>query len=59
MIFTYRNKRTGNLATVPCRLYGPDWEEITEAEKPEEKTEAPKTTAKKKPAAKKGADADG
>lgn len=58
MTYTYRNKRTGNLATVPCRLYGPDWEQITEAEKPEEKP-APKAPAKKKPVAKKRADADG
>ena len=28
---TYLNKRTGNVIVVPCRLDGPDWEEITEA----------------------------
>ena len=49
----YLNKRTGNVIIVPCRLEGPDWEEITEA-KPE-KEEAPKAAPKKK-AAKKGAD---
>ena len=26
----YLNKRTGNVITVPCRIEGPDWEEITE-----------------------------
>lgn len=46
----YLNKRTGNVIDVPCRLEGPDWEEITEvkraAEKPEE---TPKKPARKKP----------
>ena len=44
----YLNKRTGVVIDVPCRLEGPDWEEVTEAktEAPEEK--APKKTAPKK-----------
>ena len=33
----YLNKRTGNVIIVPCRLEGPDWEEITEAKKSEPK----------------------
>ncbi len=59
MTYTYKNRKTGAVISVPCHLAGTDWEQITEAEKPEEKTEAPKAPAKKKPAAKKGADADG
>lgn len=56
---TYRNKRTGNVIIVPCRLEGPDWEEITEAQKAEPVKEAGKTatpakTATKKRTAKKG-----
>lgn len=48
----FLNKRTGAVIDVPCRLEGPDWEEVTEAtpqatpaEKPAEK--APAKTAKK------------
>ena len=38
----YLNKRTGATIDVPCRVEGPDWEEITEA-----KPEQVKTTPKK------------
>lgn len=31
MNFRYKNRRTGNVIDVPCRLEGPDWQEITEA----------------------------
>jgi hypothetical protein len=48
----FRNRRTGNVISVSCRLEGPDWEEVTEAkaqakpaEKPAEK--APEKTARK------------
>ena len=51
---TYINKRTGTTIVVPCRLDGPDWEEVTEAKEPKE--EAPKAAPKKR-TAKKGADA--
>ncbi len=49
----YLNKRTGVVLNVPCRLEGPDWEEVTEAEKavPEEKAPA-KAAPKRKTAAK-------
>ena len=42
MEIKYRNRRTGNVISVPCRLEGPDWEEITEAkaDRPAAKTEA-------------------
>lgn len=50
----YLNKRTGNVIIVPCRLEGPDWEEITEAKKSEPKEEAPAKAAPKKRTAKKG-----
>lgn len=54
MKYRYLNRRTGVVIDVPCRLEGPDWEEVTEAEeKPEE---APKAAAPKKRAARKGAD---
>lgn len=52
---TYLNKRTGNTVTVPCRLDGPDWEEITEAKKQAKK--APEKAEPKKTATRKGADA--
>jgi len=52
----YLNKRTGNVIIVPCRLEGPDWEEVTEAEKAEPEAAAPKAAPKKR-TAKKGADA--
>lgn len=61
---TYRNKRTGNVIIVPCRLEGPDWEEITEAKagtagEPGKagKDKAPEKAAPKRKAVKKGADA--
>ena len=48
----FLNKRTGVEVIVPCRLKGPDWEEVTEAEKdmPEEKAPA-KAAPKKRTAA--------
>ena len=52
----YQNKRTGNVIIVPCRLEGPDWEEVTEAEKDAPKDQTPKAAPKKR-TAKKGADA--
>lgn len=52
----FRNRRTGNEIDVPCRLEGPDWEEITEAKKETPEAKAPKKAAPKK-TAKKGADA--
>lgn len=49
----FLNKRTGNVIIVPCRLEGPDWEEIPEktakAAEPEAapaKKAAPKRKAK-------------
>ena len=50
----FLNKRTGVVIDVPCRLEGPDWEEVTEAkqEAPEEK--APAKAAPKKKTVKKG-----
>ena len=62
----FLNTRTGVVLDVPCRIEGPDWEEVTEAKKAEPKAEtkeAPKAEKKApaKPAAKKtgkkGADA--
>jgi len=51
----YLNKRTGVVIDVPCRLEGPDWEEVTEAKAAEPKAEkkapakaATKSTAKKR-----------
>lgn len=52
----YLNQRTGAVINVPCRLEGPDWKEVTEAEKAEPAKEAPKKAAPKK-TARKGADA--
>ena len=43
----FLNKRTGNVIDVPCRLEGPDWEEVTEAKKAEPKPEAAPAPAKK------------
>ena len=45
----FLNKRTGAVLDVPCRLEGPDWEEVTEAKKAEPETEKP-AMAKKAPA---------
>ena len=58
----FLNRRTGVEVISPCRLEGPDWEEITEAKetapvketKPEK---APAKTAPKKKTVKKGAEA--
>lgn len=52
----YLNKRTGNVIIVPCRLEGPDWEEVTEA-KETKAEETPAKVAPKKKATRKGADA--
>ena len=53
----FLNKRTGAVINVPCRVEGPDWEEITEAKKAEAPAkETPRKAAGKK-AAGKGADA--
>ena len=51
----FLNKRTGAVIDVPCRLDGPDWEEVTEAEKAVSKDQTPKAALKKR-TAKKGAD---
>lgn len=58
----FLNKRTGVEVIVPCRLEGPDWEEVTEAKKTAPKTaaakaepeEAPAKAAPKKKTVKKG-----
>jgi len=56
----FRNKRTGNVIVVPCRLEGPDWEEMTEAKqdapaaKAPEKAQTPSKAAPKKAAVRKG-----
>ena len=42
----FLNKRTGAVLDVPCRVEGPDWEEVKEA-----KAE-PEAAPEKKPAAK-------
>ena len=46
----FLNKRTGAVIDVPCRLEGPDWEEVTEApaKKAEQKEEPAKAAPKKK-----------
>lgn len=51
----FLNTRTGVVLDLPCRIEGPDWEEVTEAKKAEPKAEpkAEKAPAKaKKPAQK-------
>ena len=59
----FLNKRTGVEIIIPCRLEGPDWEEVTEAKKaaPAKETKpaakAPAKAAPKKKTVKKGADA--
>ena len=57
----FLNKRTGVEVIVPCRLEGPDWEEVTEAKKASQKAaaktepeEAPAKAAPKKKTVKKG-----
>lgn len=51
----FLNKRTGAVIDVPCRLEGPDWEEVTEAkEEPKAEEKAPEKAAPKKRTAKKG-----
>ncbi len=57
----FLNKRTGVEVIVPCRLEGPDWEEVTEAKKAPQKAaakaepeEAPAKAAPKKKTVKKG-----
>ena len=53
----FLNKRTGAVIDVPCRLEGPDWEEVTEAKEAPKAEKAPAKAAPKKKAVKKGADA--
>ena len=51
----FLNTRTGVVLDLPCRIEGPDWEEVTEAKKAEPKAgpKAEKAPAKaKKPAQK-------
>jgi hypothetical protein len=45
----FLNKRTGNVIIVPCRIEGPDWEEVKGTK--EVKAE-PEAAPEKKPAAK-------
>ena len=51
----FLNKRTGVVIDVPCRLEGPDWEEVTEAKQAAPEEDAPTKTYRKKNV-KKGAD---
>ena len=44
----YLNKRTGVVIDVPCRLDGPDWEEVTEAKKAEPAAAPAKAAPKRK-----------
>ena len=44
----FLNKRTGAVIDVPCRLEGPDWEEVTEAKKAEPEAKTPVKAAPKK-----------
>ena len=54
----YRNKRTGNVISVPCALDGPDWEQVQE--RATEATEAEKKPVEaKKPAARKKVSKEG
>ena len=47
----FLNRRTGAVIDVPCRLEGPDWEEVTEAKaKPDAAPEPAKKTAPKRKA---------
>jgi len=46
----FMNKRTGVVVIVPCRLEGPDWEEITEAKSEPEAAPAKAKTATKRKA---------
>ena len=50
----FLNKRTGGVIDVPCRLEGPDWEEVAEAKATEPKEETPAKAAPKKKTVKKG-----
>ena len=49
----YINKRTGSEIIVPCRIDGPDWEEVKEAKEKTEPEAAPveKPATKRKPKA--------
>lgn len=44
----YLNKRTGAVIDVPCRVEGPDWEEVTEAAKAEPEAAPARKAAKRK-----------
>ena len=49
MTYTFKNRRTGAVIIVPCRLEGPDWEEVTEAKaEPEAAPAKAKTATKRK-----------
>ncbi len=44
----FLNKRTGAVIDIPCRIEGPDWEEVTEAKANPEAAPAKKTATKRK-----------
>ena len=44
----YLNRRTGAVIDVPCRMEGPDWEEVTEAKAEPEAAPAKKAAPKRK-----------
>lgn len=50
MEFKYKHRLTGAVITVPCRLEGPCWEEITEAKSEPEAAPAKAKTATKRKA---------
>lgn len=45
------NTRTGNVIDVPCRVDGPDWEEVKEAKAEPEAAPVEKPATKRKPKA--------
>lgn len=44
----FLNKRSGVVIDVPCRVEGPDWEEVTEAAKAEPEAAPAKKATKRK-----------
>lgn len=54
---TYRHRRTGVVINTPCRLEGPDWEDLTEADT--KTPEAAPAEQAKKPAPKRKAKVTG
>lgn len=46
----FLNTRTGVVLDVPCRIEGPDWEEVTEAKQAEAEPKAEPKAEKKAPA---------